>query len=333
MKRLTVLDIADLMGDCRDDVIFNGLVKTNSIINNPKYENIMCSISGGSDSDIMLDICCRLDVDNKIKYVWFDTGLEYQATKDHLEYLEKRYGIEIIREKAIKSIPYSVKNYGQPFINKRVSQFVGALQNKDFQWENQPYEILKQKYKKADSYLKWWCNENPVPESRHGTMFNINFNSGLKEFIMENPPTFPISAFCCKYAKKDVSKKYVKEHKIDLVLMGIRKSEGGIRSIAYKNCYSETDVVDYHRPIFYYTDENKMNYEKVFGVTHSRCYTLYGMTRTGCGGCPFNKNIGDDIRIIEKYEPKLFKAINNIFSDTYEYTRKYREFQKEMKHK
>ena len=32
--------------------------------------------------------------------------------------------------------------------------------------------------------------------------------------------------------------------------------------------------------------------------------------------------------IVKKYEPKLFKAVNNIFADSYEYTRKYREFYK-----
>ena len=36
----------------------------------------------------MLDIVWRCDKDNKVDYVWFDTGLEYQATKDHLKYLE-----------------------------------------------------------------------------------------------------------------------------------------------------------------------------------------------------------------------------------------------------
>ena len=33
---------------------------------------------------------------------------------------------------------------------------------------------------------------------------------------------------------------------------------------------------------------------------------------------------------MKKYEPKLYKAVNNIFKDSYEYTRKYREFCREM---
>ena len=70
------------------------MVRAWSKINSPKYQKIVCSISGGSDSDVMLDIVWRCDKDNKVTYVWFDTGLEYQATKDHLKYLENKYNIE-----------------------------------------------------------------------------------------------------------------------------------------------------------------------------------------------------------------------------------------------
>ena len=50
------------------------------------------------------------------------------------------------------------------------------------------------------------------------------------------------------------------------------------------------------------------------------------MKRSGCAGCPYGRDFEEELKIIEKYEPKLFKAVNNIFGDSYEYTRKYREF-------
>lgn len=71
-------------------------LKAKNILARPQYRNIMCSISGGSDSDIILDLCERFKPPNKnIHYVFFDTGLEYQATKDHLDYLENKYNIKI----------------------------------------------------------------------------------------------------------------------------------------------------------------------------------------------------------------------------------------------
>lgn len=57
------------------------------------------------------------------------------------------------------------------------------------------------------------------------------------------------------------------------------------------------------------------------------------MKRTGCCGCPYGRDFEKELEIIQKYEPKLYKACVNIFGQAYEYTRKYREFVKEMKAK
>lgn len=65
----------------------------------------------------------------------------------------------------------------------------------------------------------------------------------------------------------------------------------------------------------------------------SKCYTEYGLKRTGCAGCPFGRDFEYELEVIQKYEPKLYKAVNNIFGDSYEYTRKYREFVKKMNKK
>lgn len=82
----------------KNETILNNLIKAYYIINNESYENIFCSISGGADSDVLLDICYRCDIGNKCRYVYFDTGLEYEATKRHISYLEQKYGISIERE-------------------------------------------------------------------------------------------------------------------------------------------------------------------------------------------------------------------------------------------
>lgn len=58
----------------QNKTIGDNLVIAWSKINSPKYRKVLCAISGGSDSDIMLDICNRCDKDNKIDYVWYDTG-------------------------------------------------------------------------------------------------------------------------------------------------------------------------------------------------------------------------------------------------------------------
>ena len=178
-----------LLENCpKNEIIGDNLVRAWSKINNDKYKKIICSISGGSDSDIMLDICAKCDKDNKIEYVWFDTGLEYQATKDHLRYLEERYNIKIMSYKAIKSIPLTCKQYGQPFLSKQVSEFMMRLQKHNFKWEDKSFGELIQEYPKCKSALEWWCGTKG--KSSH---YNITQNKWLKEFILENPPDFKIA--------------------------------------------------------------------------------------------------------------------------------------------
>lgn len=289
----------------------------------------------------MLDICWRCDREGKIDYVWFDTGLEYQATKDHLKFLESRYRIVIKPYKAIKPIPISCKTYGQPFISKFVSEMIQRLQRHDFKWQEESdasFEALCEKYPNCSKIaLKWWCNEQPNLGERP-SMFNIARNKWLKEFMIEHPPTFKISNKCCTYAKKNVAHKMIKDGGFDLNVVGVRKSEGGIRSSKYKNCFDEKDEnADDYRPLFWYKDSDKVDYEQAFYIVHSECYRTYGLTRTGCAGCCYNRNFEDELEIIKQYEPKLFVAVNNIFGDSYEYTRKYRQFcqakNEENKHK
>ena len=57
--------------------IFESFLVTKSKIDDINYENILVSISGGSDSDLMLDIVHKCDKGKKARYIWFDTGLEY----------------------------------------------------------------------------------------------------------------------------------------------------------------------------------------------------------------------------------------------------------------
>lgn len=320
------MDIKSILDDTPQNLpIFDSLIIADNKIK--RYRNICCSISGGADSDILLDICAKVDKDKKVKYVFFDTGLEYEATKRHLKYLEQKYNITIDVEKAVKPIPLCCRIYGQPFLSKQVSEFIGRLQKHNFKWEDRPYDELVKEYPKCKSALKWWCNE----KGGKG-VFNISRNKYLKEFMVENPPTFAISNKCCTYAKKYVAKNYKEANNIELSITGVRKAEGGARATAYKNCFTsnvERDIADEFRAIFWYKNDDKTVYENHYDIKHSDCYTKYGLTRTGCAGCPYGRDFEKELDIIKEYEPKLYKAVNKIFGESYEYTRRYKQFVKE----
>lgn len=323
-----VLSVFDAMeGFPRNNTIADNFIRGYSIINRSYYDKVMATISGGSDSDVVLDILTRADQNKKIDYIWLDTGLEYQATKDHLEYLEEKYGIKIKRVRPKKPIPVAVKEYGQPFCNKRVAGMIGRLQAHNFKWEDAPYEELLRKYPNCKGALDWWCNKNI------SNQLNICNNKLLKEFLIANPPTFKISDHCCECAKKTPVKHLIQNEGYQLNIYGVRKAEGGNRSTAYHSCFGNKShgkaSWDEYRPLYWYTSEDKRDYCEALNIVHSECYTKYGLQRTGCCGCPFGRDFEHELEILEKYEPKLYKAANNIFKDSYEYTRKYHQFVKD----
>lgn len=299
-------------------IIQDALTKAHSVIS--KHERIMCSVSGGADSDLILDICERVKGDKQIDYVWFDTGIEFRATKEHLSYLENHYGLPIKRVKPDKSIPLSCRDYGQPFISKQVSEFLMRLQINgfDFSRGDRCFEELFAEYPKCKSALLWWCNQNSI--------FNITNNKYLREFLIDNPPKFKISNKCCTYAKKKPSERTQKVGNYDLIITGVRRVEGVNRRIAYKNCFTKGDDRDTYRPIFWFMDEDKEEYCEYYGVRHSDCYTQYGMTRTGCVGCPYARALDFEKEVMETYEPNLYKVAMMVFKDAYEYTQAYKEY-------
>lgn len=313
-----------------DNLIVDSIIITHAKLR--QYEKILCSVSGGSDSDILIDLCQKYDYANKITYVFFDTGLEFGATKEHLSYLEQRYGITIQRIRAVKPVPLCCKTYGQPFLSKQVSEWIERLQRHNFKWEDESFEVLIQRYPKCRAALRWWCNDFERKSEERESSFNIAYNQYLKEFMVANPPQFRISNKCCHYAKKLVAKHFKEQEKFDLNMYGVRKAEGGARKSAYKTCFSSNiEGCDEYRPIFWYLADTKKKYETHYEIQNSRCYSEYKLKRTGCAGCPYSKKFEEELDAMRKYEPRLYVAVNNVFADSYAYTRGYLDFVQKMR--
>lgn len=295
-----------------------------------RHDKILVSLSGGSDSDIMADLIIRCGGKEKAVFVFFNTGLEYEATKKQIKRLEEKYGIEIKINPPIKPIPLCVREYGVPFWSKKVSEYIERLQRHGFQWEDEPVEVLLERYPKCRAGVRWWCND--FSEGDEPCRYDIGYIKGLKEFMMANPPDFAISPKCCHYAKKLPASKFAAASGCDLSCSGVRKSEGGVRSTVYQSCYSQALGNDStYRPLFWFVDQDKREYDEHYGIVHSDCYEVWGMKRTGCAGCPFGKKFEEELALAEKYEPKFHKAMLKVFGKSYDYTRRFMEFREQMK--
>lgn len=298
------------------------IVQSKELINKYiyNYKNIMISISGGSDSDLLVDLLSDINV-NKY-WVYVDTGIEYNATKLHLDYIEKKYKIKIERLNPNCNVPSSCNLYGEPFISKHVSEMISRLQKYNFKWENENYDILSKRYPNCISAVKWWCNYY-----NENSKFNISRNKKLKEYMIDNPPNFKIGNFCCKNSKIKTLSEFKKKNNIDLSIIGVRSAEGGVRSTAYDSVMTiNVDKPSEFRPILWFSDDDKIRYNSINNIENSDCYKIYKLKRTGCAGCPINRNYKNELNIIKEYEPFLYNNVLKCFKESYDYTDKYIEY-------
>lgn len=319
-----------------------------SIIAKRLYEhpNAICSYSGGSDSDIMIDLIetvREMFGFPPIKYVFFNTGLEMKATKDHVRYVAEKYGVEIEEVRPKINIVQSTRKYGIPFVSKIMS---GGLL--DWQKKGVPLSIaqeydraedkeakrkeLKERYPKCESLINFLCCCNSKGEPRPNIQLVINSSKYMRDFIEEYPPDFMISAKCCDYCKKQIAHKVQKDY--DMIITGERRDEGGMRSVPRKDnttlCFTETASGQFRlRPLYYVSDKDKEWYKNYHKIKYSDAYEVYGLTRTGCCGCHISYKAVDDLEKIRPYEPNVVKAAWNIFGKSYEYRKKYNEYKKQ----
>lgn len=63
--------------------------------------------------------------------------------------------------------------------------------------------------------------------------------------------------------------------------------------------------------------------------TDRPAYAVYGLTRTGCCGCPISYKTVEDLEKIRPFEPNVVRAAWNIFGKSYEYRAKYNTYKAE----
>lgn len=313
-----------------------------------EYPNAICSYSGGADSDILIDIIERTRIIFNlppIHYSFFNTGLEMKATREHVKFIAEKYGVEIQEYRPKTNIIMAVRKYGVPFMSKIMSSGLSDWQRKGIplsvaeEYNNAADKIakrkeLKERFPKCESVLNFLCCCNSAGEPRPNIQLVINSSKYMLDFISEFPPDFAISAKCCDYCKKQVAHKAQKS--FDMIITGERRDEGGVRSVPRKDntalCFSETADGKYRfRPLYYVNNRDKEWYKKEYGIRYSDAYEVYGLTRTGCCGCPISYKAVEDLERIKPFEPNVVKAAWNIFGKSYEYRRKYNEYKEKRK--
>ena len=315
-----------------------------------QHPNAICSYSGGSDSDILIDLIERTrELFNlpPVKYVFFNTGLEMEATKRHVKETAEKYGVEIEEVRPKVNIVQATRVHGVPFVSKIMSAGLEGWQKKEIplsiydEYNNAEDKAakrkeLKERYPKCETTINFLCCCNSKGEPRPNIQLVINSSKYMLDFIKECPPDFKVSAKCCDYCKKQVAHRVQKDY--EMIITGERRDEGGMRSVPRSEewnttntmCFSETADGKYRfKPLYYVTDKDKAWYKEYYNIRYSDAYEVYGLTRTGCCGCPISYKAVEDLEKIRPYEPNVVKAAWNIFGKSYDYRKKYNEYKTE----
>ena len=338
-------DYADLDSPAKFQAI-QGIIATRL----RQHPNSICSYSGGADSDILIDLIERTrkmfgeGYLPPVKYVFFNTGLEMKATKDHVKATAEKYGVEIEECRPKINIVKSTREHGIPFVSKIMSQGLEGWQKKGIplsiadEYAEAEDKVakrkeLKERYPKCESLINFLCCCNSAGEPRPNIQLVINSSKYMLDFIREYPPDFKISAKCCDYCKKQLAHRVQKPY--EMIITGERRDEGGMRSVPRSEqwnetntmCFSETADGKYRfKPLYYVSDKDKAWYKEYYGIRYSDAYEVYGLTRTGCCGCSISHKAVEDLEKIRPYEPNVVKAAYNLFGKSYEYRRMYNEY-------
>lgn len=257
------------------------------LIEHPKA---ICSYSGGSDSDIMIDLIERVRKMfglPEVEYCFFNTGIEMEATKRHVKETAEKYGVEIKTYRPKKNIVLATREYGIPFVSKIMSQGLEGIQRKGIPLEiadeyanaedkEAKREELRKRYPKCESTINFLCCCNSKGEPRPNIQLVINSSKYMLDFIKENPIPFQVSNKCCDICKKKVAHSIQKG--FEMVITGERRDEGGMRSVPRADntslCFTETADGSFRlRPIFTYQTKTRNGTRSITGYgirTHTR---------------------------------------------------------------
>lgn len=236
-------------------------------------ETVYVSTSGGKDSACLSKLC-KGRFPN-IKHVMFDTGLEYQATKD----LAIKQGAEIIPPKT--GWKEFCEKDGYPVGSKQVSKRI------------------------HDAYVS--------PLGCALTMFSKVYHLSHKwlHFMDDEMIDFKISYKCCDEYKKKPAKRL----KLNPIIGTRIEESAQRKSAWKKsgcNSYSLDGKHGVSRPLSLWKEDNIERYIEDENVELSEIYTQYEAKRTGCVNCPYGAQMdGSRFDLLKKLEPKRYDYFMN----------------------
>ena len=280
-------------------ILMDRIQKIQQIIGKYGEDNFYISFSGGKDSTVLSFLIDMAIPGNKIPRVYANTGIELNMIRDFVLELQKTDDrIEIIKP----SIPIKqmLETDGYPFKSKKHAKNVD----------------IYQRLGKTQS-IKTYLGECPTSNKTDIEPESFQCPKKLR-YQFEDRNLLRISDKCCFRLKEQPMKMYSKQQKKPFPIIGIMASEGGRRMkancLAFKGKYFKA-----FQPLVPITKEWEDWFIEKYNVTICDIYKPpYNFRRTGCKGCPFAKNLQEELDILEKFFPNERKQCEIIWKPVYD---------------
>lgn len=258
---------------------------------NEQYDllnNAYISFSGGKDSTVLSALIDKALPGNEIPRVYINTGIEYNAV---LDFVREKRGLDerFFIVKPQQDIKEVLEEHGYPFKSKEHSKILASYQ----------YGGL---YDSVVHYLS---------KSSFGCPAKLRYQF-QPDFKLK------VSDKCCTYLKKKPAQKWAEEHNKTIVITGIRKEEGGVRSSLSKCVVQNGGGIKFHPLLVVKKDFINWFIDKYHVKLCDLYYAPYGFKRTGCKGCPFSIDLDVELFQMKRYLPSELKQCEDIWKPVYE---------------
>lgn len=259
-------------------------------INKYGESNFAISYSGGKDSCVLSALVDMAIPNNRIPRVRVNTGVEFlkmnQFVSDQMKKDDRI--ITIYPQGSFKEM---LEKNGYPVKSKLFARCFNIFQRKGY--TKSVEFILTRRNEKISDKLK------PM------------FRDGFKDFI--------ISDKCCLLRKEKPLNEWMKKNAKTIMIVGLVGGEGGRRDM-HQSCF-----VSYGKKRKHFYPLRKVNPQWVDEFVRRYHIELcdlyhhpYNFKRTGCKGCPFNPQLGKELKVLEELCPIERKQCELIFGKVYD---------------
>jgi 3'-phosphoadenosine 5'-phosphosulfate sulfotransferase (PAPS reductase)/FAD synthetase len=296
---------ADVRRECEvsmdnEFILFDRLQKIRQVIGEYGEDNFCICFSGGKDSCVMSALIDEALPENKIPRVFADTGVELVMIRQFVE-RERERDERVVIINPSRNVKKILEEEGYPFKSKRHSKIVEQFQRTGNEG------LLPRVYARK-----------ALPQS--GIPFR---DRNLCPMILlyqfeEGGLNVKVSDKCCQRLKKDPMKKWQKENKKPISIVGIMREEGGVRDSAVCLAFRGGKLKQFH-PLAPLTKEWERWYIERNNVPICDIYKPpYNFDRTGCKGCPFNPTLQRELDTLEKFFPAERKQCEILWKPVYD---------------